>query len=89
MKFLTTYGSRPVHIFGGIGLTLFGLGFVGGVELLYEKFFLKAAIATRPLLTLVLLLVILGVLFILNGFVAELLIRTRATETYKIGKTVN
>ena len=89
LNFLTTYGSRPVHIFGGIGMALFGLGFIGGIELLYEKFFLKAAIATRPLLTLVLLLVILGVLFVLNGFIAELLIRTRTNDNYKIGKIVN
>ncbi|HIK00781.1 TPA: glycosyltransferase family 2 protein [archaeon] len=89
LKFLVTYGSRPIHIFGGAGLFLFGLGFLGGLWLAYEKFWLRLSIGNRPLLTLVLLLLILGVLFILNGFVAELLIRTRTTETYKIEKTVN
>src|SRR3989344_2594032 len=87
LKFLVTYGSRPIHIFGGAGLFLFGLGFLGGLWLAYEKFWLRLSIGNRPLLTLVLLLLILGVLFILNGFVAELLIRTRTTETYKIEKT--
>ncbi len=89
LKFLVTYGSRPVHIFGGAGLILFGFGFLGGLWLAYRKFVLSQSIGSSPLLTLVLLLLLLGVLFVLNGFIAELLIRTRTTETYKIEKTVN
>ncbi len=88
LKFLTTYGSRPVHIFGGAGLTLFGLGFLGGLYLTYQKFFLGMSIANRPLLTLVMLLLLLGVLFVLNGFIAEILIRTREQESYRIEKIV-
>jgi len=89
LKFLVTYGSRPVHIFGGAGLGLFGLGILGGLLLAYRKFWLGMNIGNSPLLTLVLLLLILGVLFVLNGFTAEMIIRTRTTETYKIEKTVN
>ncbi len=89
LKFLTTYGSRPIHIFGGVGLTLFVLGIIGGLQLVYEKFWLSYSIGNRPLLTLVFLLLVLGVLFVLNGFVAELLIRTRTTESYKVEKIVN
>lgn len=88
LKFLTTYGSRPVHIFGGAGLALFGLGFLGGLYLIYQKFVLGLGIGNRPLLTLVMLLLLLGVLFVLNGFIAEILIRTRTGETYKIEKIV-
>lgn len=89
IKFLSDYGTRPIHVFGGIGLVSFALGFLGGLWLLYEKFVLGKSIGGRPLLVLVLLLIILGIQFILNGFIAELLIRTRHSESYKIEKIVN
>src|SRR3989344_622206 len=88
LKFISTYGSRPIHIFGGFGLGLFGLGFLGGLYLIYQKFALGYSIADRPLLMLVMLLLILGALFIMNGFTAELLIRTRENQSYKIAKVV-
>lgn len=88
LKFLSTYGSRPIHIFGGLGLGLFGLGFLGGLYLTYQKFAHGLPIGNRPLLTLVMLLIILGMLFVLNGFLAELLIRTQETKSYKIEKIV-
>ena len=88
LKFISTYGSRPIHVFGGFGLGLFGLGFLGGLYLTYQKFALGYAIANRPLLMLVMLLLILGALFVMNGFIAELLIRNRETQSYKIEKIV-
>ncbi len=77
LKFLTSYGSRPIHIFGAAGFALMGLGFLGGVKLLYDKYVLGHGIGSRPLLILVVLLVLLGMQFIFNGLLAELIIRTR------------
>lgn len=77
LKFLTSYGSRPIHIFGATGFALMGLGFLGGVKLLYDKYALGQGIGSRPLLILVVLLVLLGMQFIFNGLLAELIIRTR------------
>lgn len=88
LKFLTSYESRPIHVFGSIGILLFVLGFIGGIYLLYEKFYLNLAIAGRPLIILVILLLILGIQFILNGFIAELVVRTKQTQSYKIEKVV-
>jgi hypothetical protein len=60
-----------------MGFALMGLGFLGGVKLLYDKYALEQTIGSRPLLILVVLLVLLGMQFIFNGLLAELIIRTR------------
>jgi glycosyltransferase involved in cell wall biosynthesis len=74
MHFFLHYGSRPGHLFGGIGLAI---GAAGGAILAW-LLWLKVqgeAIGTRPLLTLGFFLVIAGLQFVTTGVVAELLIR--------------
>lgn len=76
VKFLSSYGTRPIHIFGTLGL---GAGAAGGAILVYltgQKVLLGARIGQRPLLLLGVLLVILGLQFVSMGLLAELLVRT-------------
>lgn len=70
--FITRFRLRPLHLFGNIGLSLFSLGFLGGVYLVYIKIFLNQLIGQRPLLLLSALLMIIGVQIGVTGLLAEL-----------------
>jgi glycosyltransferase involved in cell wall biosynthesis len=76
VKFLLSYSTRPIHIFGLAGLASF---VVGGALLAYlalVKVFLGQDIGDRPLVLLAILLTMLGVQLITSGLLAELVIRT-------------
>lgn len=75
IKFLLRFLHRPIHAFGGLGLTL---GSIGGAILLWltaEKLVLGHAIGGRPLLLLGVLLVLIGVQLVATGVLGELLTR--------------
>jgi glycosyltransferase involved in cell wall biosynthesis len=76
VRFLLSYGTRPMQIFGLGGLLsmLFGLVIAGYLTAI--KFTEGAAIANRPLLLLAALLMVLGVQFISLGLIGELIVRT-------------
>jgi glycosyltransferase involved in cell wall biosynthesis len=72
VTFMGRYRQRPLHLFGGLGL---GLSLVGGIVLAYLTV-LKAAgqaIGHRPLLTLGVLLVVVGMQFLSLGLLSELI----------------
>jgi glycosyltransferase involved in cell wall biosynthesis len=74
--FLLSYSTRPIHIFGGIGLLGFGSGVAIGAYLSFVKFALRQDIGGRPLLLLSILLMVLGVQSISIGLLGELVVRT-------------
>ncbi len=84
VTFMGRYRHRPLHLFGGLGLVL---GAIGSGVLVYMAI-LKAlgeAIGHRPLLTLGVLLVVVGLQLFSLGLVSELITshheqRTRARE---------
>ena len=76
VKFLTSYGTRPAHLFGLLGL---GFGTIGTLVLAYLaaiKLFLGESIGGRPLLLLGALLFLTGVILVSFGLMGELLVRT-------------
>lgn len=75
MLFMQKYKTRPMHLFGGLGVASFGIGFVINFYLLILKL-LGEDIGNRPLLTLGIVLLIAGVQLITTGFLAELIMRT-------------
>jgi glycosyltransferase involved in cell wall biosynthesis len=76
VKFLHSYGTRPAHLFGLIGLALGGLGFALLAYLTVLKLFFDEAIGGRPLLLLGALLFLTGVILVSFGLMGELLVRT-------------
>jgi glycosyltransferase involved in cell wall biosynthesis len=76
VRFLLSYSTRPIQIFGLMGLASFALGMVIGVYLSFMKLAYGIALAERPLLLLAILLVMIGVQFITMGLLAELIVRT-------------
>lgn len=76
VSFLLTYMARPMQLFGLAGLISGGLGFILGLYLTILKLFMGVDIGSRPLLSLAILLMILGVQFVVMGLLGELQIRT-------------
>jgi len=74
--FLKKFLTRPMHVFGLLGLISLLVGLVIGGYLSYIKLFLGASIGDRPLLILAVVLVLAGVQLFSFGLLAELLMRT-------------
>ena len=76
VKFLLSYGTRPAHLFGLMGLAFGGTGSGILVYLAYVRLFEDTAIGGRPLLLLGALLFLTGVILVNFGLMGELLVRT-------------
>lgn len=76
VRFMLGYVTRPLQVFGRLGLAAAGLGLLCGLYLTFVKFALGENIGSRPLLLLAVLLVILGVQMISMGLLAEMITRT-------------
>lgn len=76
VRFILGYSTRPLQVFGGLGLLTGGLGVVIGLVLSIEKLAFDVDIGNRPLLILAVLLVIAGVQLVSIGLVAEILVRS-------------
>jgi glycosyltransferase involved in cell wall biosynthesis len=76
VKFLLSYSTRPVQIFGLIGLVMGSLGGAIAAYLSYVKLVDGEAIGNRPLLLLGILLMFSGLQLLTLGLLAELQSRT-------------
>lgn len=76
VKFLLSYGTRPAHLFGLMGLAFGGTGFGILLYLTGVKLIAGEAIGGRPLLLLGALLFLTGVILVNFGLMGELLVRT-------------
>jgi hypothetical protein len=76
VKFLLSYSTRPLQIFGLFGLLSGGLGALITAYLGWVRLVEHQSIADRPLLLLGVLLVFTGVQLVTFGLLAELMART-------------
>jgi glycosyltransferase involved in cell wall biosynthesis len=76
VKFLLSYSTRPLQMFGLIGLPMGFLGFAILAWLSYERLFGYESIANRPMLFFGGLLAVIGVQFLTMGLLAEIMSRT-------------
>jgi len=76
VKFLLSYGTKPLQIFGLVGGVMGFAGFVITAWLAYQRLFGYQSIANRPLLLFGVLLIFTGVQLITVGLLAELMART-------------
>ena len=77
--FLRRYVTRPLHLFGMVGVVLFVGGFAIGLYLTMLKI-LGEAIGRRPLLTLGILLMVIGVQFVSVGLLGEMVANLRSDD---------
>lgn len=90
ITFMTKFGKRPMHFFGGMGTLL---SFTGIIMLIYlsvmKLFFNTAGISDRPLFFLGMLCIIIGVQLFIAGFLAEMLSRNNPLRNeYSIKETI-
>jgi hypothetical protein len=76
VKFLSGYSTRPIHLFGLVGLlcALAGLGLVGALG--FQRIVFGVPLANRPIVLLGILMVVVGVQFVSIGLLGEMLVRT-------------
>jgi len=93
VKFLASYANKPIYVFGGFGLASIGLAFASGLFALYLKFFEHTSFISTPLPLLVALSFITGVMSILMGLIAEIIMRTyyesQGKQVYLVRDTIN
>jgi len=75
VKFMGSYSTKPNYIFGGIGLLLLVLSGISGIIVIAMKLLLHHSMIRNPLLLFTVMLIILGIMFILLGILAEIMIR--------------
>ena len=90
--FLSTFGKRPMHLFGALGVMMFVIGFGFALYLGVDKLFIHTSgrlIANRPEFYISLTAMILGTQLFLAGFLGEIIIRQRKDQVhYTIKETI-
>ena len=76
VKFLISYSTRPLQIFGLLGLGMGSLGALMSAWLVIVKYVYHQGIADRPLLIAAVVLMVMGGQFLMSGLIAEMLART-------------
>ena len=76
VKFLLNYATRPLQIFGLMGLVSGAAGLIIGLIMSYQRLVQKISIANRPLLLLAVLLLVVGFQFVTMGLLGEIMVRT-------------
>lgn len=93
VKFLASYATKPIHIFGAIGLWSLFFSFLAFCWMVVLKFFFQTSFIETPLPVLVAMFVMLGVQFIMMGLLAEIMVRTyhesQDKRIYKVKATIN
>ena len=75
VQFLFRYSMKPICIFGGFGFLSLIIGFISGCYTIYLKFFIGITFIQTPLPLLVVMCFITGIMCILMGLLAEMLVR--------------
>lgn len=90
VKFLLGFSKRPIHLFGPIGLVSGLTGFALLAWLTFQRMFMSVPMGNRPMLSLAVMLVLIGMQFLVFGLLAEVLVRTyyesQAKKTYVVRK---
>jgi glycosyltransferase involved in cell wall biosynthesis len=76
VKFLLSYATRPIQVFGLMGVICGGIGFLIALIMTFQRQFMGVPLSDRPLLFLAVLLIFIGIQFISLGLIAELQART-------------
>jgi glycosyltransferase involved in cell wall biosynthesis len=92
VKFLGSYSTKPIYIFGGLGMSSILLSVLTISVALLNKFINGVSLIQSPLLLLSALLFIVGVQLIMMGLLAEIGVRTyhesQAKPTYVVRRVV-
>ncbi len=93
IKFMSSYLTKPLYLFGAAGLICLGAALVSLVGALYYKFVLDVHLNRMPLATLAMIMFAMGIQFIFMGLLAEMIVRTyhesQGKPTYLVRELIN
>ena len=75
VKFLLSFSTKPIQLFGYWGLVSLFLGGISGTAVILMKYFQNKDMTGNPLLYLTILLLIVGIQFIMMGLLGEMMAR--------------
>ena len=84
LKFLSDYSTKPIYLFGGIGGALCAIGMAFGLYLVYQLIFEGVKPSRNvPVIILASFFLLAGLIVILMGLLAEMIIRTYHESQHK------
>jgi glycosyltransferase involved in cell wall biosynthesis len=93
VKFLLSYSTKPIQLFGKLGIHTLAAAILSGGATLYMKLFEHMSMNRNPLLILTAFLLFMGIQFIVLGLLAEVNARTyyeaQGKPIYVVRETVN
>jgi glycosyltransferase involved in cell wall biosynthesis len=93
VKFLNSYVSTPIYLFGGSGSVMMILALFVLLFLFIRRTFFSVSVTTSPLFLISVMVAIMGFQSLLMGLIAELLMRTyhesQGKPTYTVRETLN
>ncbi|MDP8214032.1 MAG: glycosyltransferase family 2 protein [Candidatus Euphemobacter frigidus] len=89
VMFMTKYSKKPLHLFGGVGLLLFLVGFIINAYLVVQNLIGRDFLRVRPLMFLGVLLMLVGFQLISTGLLGEMMTMSlhKRKEEYIIRET--
>ena len=76
LKYLLSYSQRPIQIFGLMGLVTGSIGCIVTIYLIIMRLFFNVPLSSRPLFTLSIFMIFIGLQLITMGILGELIMRT-------------
>ena len=76
IKFMASYQTKPIYVFGTFGLIAFVLSIIAGVWAFVLKFIYGVSFILTPLPVIAIVLLAISMQFFLMGLLAEMLVRT-------------
>lgn len=93
VKFMSSYLTKPIYVFGLSGMCSIGMSFVGFVWMLILKYAYHTTFIETPLPVLCTMFFLVGMQFILMGLLSEMLMRTyhesQGLPTYIVENILN
>ena len=93
VKFLGTFSTKPIYMFGGLGILSIFLGILASVVTLIQKFGYGVWVHRNPMISISIFFLLVGFQFVMMGLLAEISIRiyheSQSHPSYWIRETVN
>ncbi len=93
IRFLDRYFTKPIHLFGGFGILSILISILSGMYMIYLKIFEGIAMILTPLPLLTVITLLIGIMSILMGLLAEMIVRTyfesQQKSTYLLRNVLN
>jgi len=93
VKFLISYSSKPIYLFGGVGVALMGIAVLVLLYLFIRRIWFLVSVTQSPLFLISAITGLMGFQSVMMGLIAELLVRTyhesQGKPIYNVKKVIS